>query len=359
MGESSKKPNNKLLLTAVAIVGVVIVLAAGYLYLNAGTGANLNAGTGTNLNAGTETAKADNYTLKASVNKDCTITPWVVGVQKGFFNESGVKFVDIGEIAATQRNNAFVSGQIDVYDADPNDLINLKLAGVPVTAVAQSGDEPKDGNISETHMHWLVLENSNIKSIHDLTKEKLGHKPKIAVTALGICADTQNNKWFKDNGISKDDFEYVVIPDPQQEQALRQGLIDVAILHPPFYTAAERHGGVRILTTSQQAFGSAGGNTLLCFTEQFIKEHPDTVRRFIKGYKTTEEWSDNNRAEAGDITAKAIGLDVAAAHYYSSSGAVNETQLQIWIDQLVADGKLQPGQIKPSDLYTKEFQDAW
>jgi len=179
------------------------------------------------------------------------------------------------------------------------------------------------------------------------------------VTALGICADTQNNKWFKDNGFSKDDFEYVVIPDPQQEQALRQGLIDVAILHPPFYFAAEKHGGVRVLTTSQQAFGSAGGNTLLCFTENFIKEHPDTVRRFIKGYKTTEEWSNDNRAEAGDITAHAIGLDEADAHYYSSSGAVNETELQVWIDQLVADGKLQPGQVKPSDLYTKEFQDAW
>jgi ABC-type nitrate/sulfonate/bicarbonate transport system substrate-binding protein len=356
MGEISKKPNYKLFLSAVAVV-VVIVLAAGC--LNAGTKTDSNAATGTNLNSGTETVKAENYTLKASVNKDCTITPWVVGVQKGFFNNSGVHFEDIGEIAATQRNNAFVSGQIDVLDADPNDLINLRLAGVPVIAVAQSGDEPKDGNISETHMHWLVLENSAIKSISDLTAAKLGHKPKIAVTALGICADTQNNKWFKDNGISKDDFEYVVIPDPQQEQALRQGLIDVAILHPPFYTAAERHGGVRILTTSQQAFGSAGGNTLLCFTEKFIKEHPDTVRKFIKGYKTTEEWSDNNRAEAGDITAKAIGLDIAAAHYYSSSGAVNETQLQIWIDQLVADGKLQPGQIKPSDLYTKEFQDSW
>ena len=156
MGEISKKPNSKLLLTAGAVVGEVIILAAGYLYLNTGTG--------TNLNAGAETAKAENYTLKASVNKDCTITPWVVGVQKGFFNKSGVQFVDIGEIAATQRNNAFVSGQIDVLDANPNVLINLKLADVPVIAVAQSGDEPEDGNLSKTHMHWLVLENSIIKT---------------------------------------------------------------------------------------------------------------------------------------------------------------------------------------------------
>jgi len=344
MGDvNHKKTKNKSVLVAVAVLSLIIIVAAGFIFLNSGNKQPDN----------------EEYKLKASVNKDCTITPWVVGVQKGFFNESGVKFVDVGEIASTQRNNAFVSGQIDVLDADPQDLINLRLAGVPVIAVAQSGDEPPDGNLSKTHMHWLVLENSSIKSVSDLNEEKLGHKPKIAVTALGICADTQNNKWFKDNGLSKDDFEYVVIPDPQQEQALRQGLIDVAVLHPPFYFAAEKHGGVRVLTTSQEAFGSAGGNTLLCFTEDFIKEHPETVRKFIKGYKTTEVWSNNNRDEAAIITAKAIGLDEAAAHYYSSSGAVNETQLQVWIDQLVADGTLQPGQIKPDDLYTKEFQDSW
>ncbi len=175
MDETTKKPNNKLLITAVAVVGIIIILAAGFLFLNVGTGP----------------AKAQNYTLKASVNKDCTITPWVVGVQKSFFNKSGVQFVDIGEIAATQRNNAFVSGQIDVLDADPNDLINLRLANVPVIAVAQSGDEPKDGNLSETHMHWLVLENSIIKSVSDLNKEKIGHKPKIAVTALGMRRYTE------------------------------------------------------------------------------------------------------------------------------------------------------------------------
>lgn len=344
MGDvNDKKQKNKPIFAVVAVLAIIIIVAAGFILFNSGNGP----------------ADNEEYKLKASVNKDCTITPWVVGVEKGFFNESGVKFVDVGEIAATQRNNAFVSGQIDVLDADPQDLINLRLAGVPVIAVAQSGDEPPDGNLSKTHMHWIVLENSTIKNISDLSEKKLGHKPKIGVTALGICADTQNNKWFKDNGLSKDDFEYVVIPDPQQEQALRQGLIDVAVLHPPFYFAAEKHGGVRVLTTSQEAFGSAGGNTLLCFTESFIKEHPETVRKFIKGYKTTEAWSNNNRDAAANLTAKAIGLDEAAAHYYSSSGAVNETQLQVWIDQLVADGTLKPGQIKPSDLYTKEFQDAW
>lgn len=69
--------------------------------------------------------------------------------------------------------------------------------------------------------------------------------------------------------------------------------------------------------------------------------------------------TNNNRDEAANLTATAIGLDEAAAHYYSNSGAVNETQLQVWIDHFVADGTLKPGQIKPSDLYTKEFQDAW
>lgn len=299
----------------------------------------------------------DDYTLKASVNKDCTGTPWFVGVEKGFFKDAGVNFVDVGQIAGPARNLALTSRQIDVEDVDPQQLINLLKAGVKVKGVAQSGDEPTDGDINKEHMHWVVLENSSLKTPEDIAKQD--KVVKIGVIAEGICADTQNNALLRKYNIPKDKVQYVIIPDPQQEQALRQGLIDIAILHPPFYFAAEKHGGVRILAASKDAFKGAGGTTLLVFREDFIKEHPETVRRFAKGYKNTEKWVNENREDAGKLTAKDIGLTEAAVHYYSSTGKVNEAQLQYWIDALVADGQIKPGEYKPSDLYTDEFKDTW
>jgi len=297
------------------------------------------------------------YTLKASVNKDCSGTPWFVGVEKDFFKNGGVNFVDVGQIAAPQRNLALTSGQIDVEDVDPQQLINLIKAGVKVKGVAQSGDEPSDGDINKEHMHWVVLEDSPLKTPEDIANQK--GVVKFGVISEGICADTQNNALLRKYNIPKDKVQYVVIPDPQQEQALKQKLIDVAILHPPFYFAAEKHGGVRVLASSKDAFKGAGGTTLLVFREDFIKEHPETVRRFTQAYKDTEKWVNENREEAGELTAKDIGLTEAAVHFYSHTGEINDSQLQYWIDSLVTDGVIKKGEFKPEDLYIKDFKDTW
>lgn len=343
---ADKKNNQLLLYAVVAIVAIIIVAGVYVVAFNKGTGTSTTGTTGV-------------VAIKASINKDCTITPWVVGEQKGYFNTSGSKFIDVG--ATTDTNAALVSGQINVLDADPQNLIDLLKAGVPVTAVAQSGDDPADGDLNKEHMNWLVLENSSLNSIKDVPAfvKQNGRKVKIGITALGICADLQNNALFRKNNISQDEFEYVVIPDPNQEQALKQGLIDVAILHPPFYYAARQHGGYKVFAYSSEALGGAGGTTLLVFQNSFIKDHPDAVRNFIKAYKKSEVWSNDNRQEAATITAKAIGLDSADTHWYSRSGAINDTQLQIWIDNLVADGVIKQGEYKPSDLYTTEFSDVW
>jgi ABC-type nitrate/sulfonate/bicarbonate transport system substrate-binding protein len=344
---ADKKNNQTLLYVIAAIVIIIIIVAGVYLVVfNKGSGSATSPTTG-------------DVAIKASINKDCTITPWVVGEQKGYFNSSGSAFIDVG--ATTDTKAALVSGQINVLDSDPQGLIDLLIAGAPVTAVAQSGDDPGDGNMDKEHMQWLVLQNSSLNSIKDIPAfvNSTGRKVKIGITALGICADLQNNALFRNNNISKDDFEYVVIPDPDQEQALKQGLIDIAILHPPFYFAAEQHGGYKIFAYSSEALNGAGGTTLLVFQNSFIKDHPDAVRNFIKAYKSAEIWSDNNRAEAASLTAAAIGLDKADVHWYTRSGAINDTQLQIWIDNLVADGVIKPGQYKPTDLYTTEFSDVW
>ncbi|MFB3764756.1 MAG: ABC transporter substrate-binding protein [Methanotrichaceae archaeon] len=303
-----------------------------------------------------QTTKEDNV-VKASVNKDCSGTPWFVGVQKGFFEKAGFTLDDVGQIAFPQQPAAFVSGQMDVYDGHPVNIINLIKAGAPIIGVAQSGDEPTDGDISKMHMHWLVKDDSPIKTFADIGKQD--KKVKIQIVANGICSDVETNALLRKYNIPKDKIEYVVLPDPEAIQALKQGLIDVAALHPPFFTAAEKEGGVRIIATSTQAFGQAAGQSLIAFSKDFIKKHPDRVREFIKGYKDAEKWSNANRDEAGVITAKTIGLKAATVHYYSSTGKVNDSELQYWIDNLVLDGLIKPGEFKPKDLYTTEFKDTW
>lgn len=300
---------------------------------------------------------AEKPTIKANVNKDCAGTPWFVGQQKGFFEAAGINFVDMGHLDWSQQSAALISGQTNVVTGHPNTIINLLKAGGKVKGVVAHGAEPPEGDLMHEHMHFLVLENSSLREAKDILKT--GKKIKLAVGALGICADLQTNEWLRQNNIPKDKVEVVVMPDPQQEQALKQGLIDIAVLHPPFYTAAEEHGGVRIIVSSRKIFGDAGGEDLLYFTEDFIKNNPDAVRKFIGGFKNADRWSNDNPIEAAEITAKEIGLDKSTVHYYSYADSINETRIQVWIDAMVKDGIIKQGEYKPSDLYTTEFKDVW
>jgi ABC-type nitrate/sulfonate/bicarbonate transport system substrate-binding protein len=328
---------------------VAAVIAAGII-LTAGTYLLLFSGNG-------DSAGNSDYTLKASISYDCTGTPWFVGVGEGFFRNAGLNFVDLGQTVTEQRGTALALGQIDVLDADPLTLVNMIKSGIQVKAVAQSGDSPLDGDPDKEYMQWLVMNDSSLQSFASI-KDR-GGKVRIAIAALGTSPELQTEELLKMYGVPKEDIEFVIIPDQNQQQALRQGLIDVAVLHAAYYACAHANGGVRILATSTDAFGNAGGTTLLLFTENFIRDHPDTIRKFITAYKETERWCNANRDEAGRITADRLGICTGVAHYYSGSGAINETQLQYWLDVMVENGILSQGELTPRDLYTGEFSDVW
>jgi ABC-type nitrate/sulfonate/bicarbonate transport system substrate-binding protein len=311
-------------------------------------------------------AKEANNTVEAAVTKDCAGTPWFVGQEKGFFKKYGVNFIDKGQIPEAQQAAAFINGEINVYENHPNAVINLLKSGAKAKSVAVLGAEPiNHSTTNEEHMHWLVREDSPLKTAEDFKtfKEKNGRPAKVAVAAKGICSDLETNAWFRKNNISKDYYEFVVLPDPQQEAALQQGSIDVASLHPPFFNKAEHDGGVRVLFTSTEAFGAAAGLTLVVFSEEYIEKYPDTIRDFLNAFKDGERWSNENREEAGEITAKDIGLPYTSnVHWYSPSGAINDVAkgyLQEWIDAMVIDGELKEGEVKVDDLYVDTFKDTW
>jgi len=361
---TDKRTKQLVLVTGIALIVTLLIIVAGCTQSPAGTsGATASGVTGAatpGSPSGSAAASPAQYTIRANVDKDCTATPWLVGIQKGFFRANNINFVDSGSLDWSLMPASLVAGKTDVYDAEINALINLRQGGAKVVGVVRSNAEPSPSDsVHANHMHWLVLNTSAYtpETIKSLVAG--GHKPKVAVGALGICADLETQAWFRQYNLTKDDFEFIVMPDPDQEAALRQGQIDIAVLHPPFYTAAEQHGGVRVLTTSYTAFGSEGGYSLLVFTEDYIKKNPEAVRAFIKAFKDSERWSNDHPAESGNLLKENIGLSGAASHYYSYTGAISDADIQPWIDEMVADGDLKAGEVKASDLYTTEFSDLW
>lgn len=308
---------------------------------------------------GQNDADTSKYTFRASVTNDCTGTPWFIGSQQEFFKKQGIDYIDVGQTVATQRPYALALGQIDVLDADPLTLVNLLKSGAKIKAVAQSGISPVNGDTKQQYLSWIVANDSDLTSLESI--KYINRTIKVGVGALGCSSDLQTNALLRKYGIPANKIEYLVIPEENQQQALRENIIDIAVLQPAYSGCTKKRLNARSIASSSDALGEAGGMTLLLCKESFIQSHPETVEKFITGYKESERWCNENPREAGNITAERLGLcdGGAVSHYYSDKGNVNESQLQVWLDEMTTQGLIKPGEFKISDLYTDQFKNVW
>ncbi|MDQ1253896.1 MAG: hypothetical protein QG646_3094 [Euryarchaeota archaeon] len=218
---------------------------------------------------------------------------------------------------------------------------------------------PGNGDTKQQYLSWIVANDSDLTSFESI--KYINQTLKVGIGALGCSSDLQTNALLRKYGIPADKIEYSVIPEENQQQALRENIIDIAVLQPAYSGCTKKRLNARSIASSSDALGEAGGMTLLLCKESFIQSHPTTVEKFITGYKESERWCNENPREAGNITAERLGLceGGAVSHYYSNNGNINESQLQAWLDEMTVQGLIKPGEFKVSDLYTDQFKNVW
>jgi ABC-type nitrate/sulfonate/bicarbonate transport system substrate-binding protein len=206
---------------------------------------------------------------------------------------------------------------------DPLTLVNLLISGAKVKAVAQNGISPGDEDSKKEYLHWDARNDSELTSLESINISN--RTIKIGVGALGCSSDLQTNALLRKYGIPANKIEYVVIPEENQQQALRENIIDIAVLQTAYHGCAQKLLKVRSLARSSDALGEAGGMTLLICKENFIQSHPETMEKFIAGYKKSERWCNENPPEAGNITA--IGLVYVMEELYPIIIAIEEISM--------------------------------
>jgi len=295
--------------------------------------------------------------IKTYTRKNCTSTPVLVADTKGFFKEQGLRLVFTGELKSTEILPSVLNGNNDFAETHPNALATYVAGGAPIKAVGRAIIEPgPEVDPKFRHMRWFVRSDSGIKSWEDLVNYKKGQKLNhngLAPSCTTFLASTIFDKY----GIGRDRLNFINFDTDQAAlQALEQGNIDIAAVHPPLYKLAEESGLTLIGDSSDSGLGEAAGVYLYYFTEAFIKEKPEIVLRFAKAMQKAQVWANQNPEEAAKITADFIGSNGNASHWYAASTVMVEEQLKPWVDDLVANGKLREGQIKISDLLTHEFE---
>jgi ABC-type nitrate/sulfonate/bicarbonate transport system substrate-binding protein len=203
-------------------------------------------------------------------------------------------------------------------------------------------------------MWWVSDKNGPIKTLEDI--KTFPGKVKIQLLLRNACIDFLTDIILEKYNIPKDKFEYITMPDIEGVLALKQGLIDIATPHPPFYNAIQQTGIANILITSREIAGENAGTYLYYFSDDFIAKNPEPIKHFVAAMKKAERWANENPAQTAKWTEEAIGVPVQANHYYAETAVIYDDQIQYWIDGSVKSGAL-PADTKITyrDIITHDF----
>lgn len=343
----SNKKNVKLIIAG--IISIVILAAIAY-------GANFSNKSSNAAKSGSK----DNdglIPIKTWSKTDCSSTPWVVADLKGFFAEEGLKLVYTGDTQPAQQIPSILNGNNDAGDAHPNTLAVAIAGGAKIKGVVKAGIDPTpDKDPKLRHMVWYVNPkvNPDVHTFADLNK--LSGQLKFSTITSNICADFLANTIADRQGVPRDKIEWVSMPDVQAVQALKQGLVTVAGVHPPYYKSMDDAGMVKIADSLEAGLGLGGGVGYYYFSNDFIEKNPDTIKRFARAITKAQKWANDNPEEARKITEGWIKVPVNATHYYAVDTEISENLVVPWIEDLEKTGVIPKGKVKVSDLVNLVYQ---
>jgi sulfonate transport system substrate-binding protein len=283
----------------------------------------------------------------------------IIAEKYGFFEREGISFqyVKVPD-TPTKQIAAIKAGKIDVVTGHPDLYVNAIKAGVKIKGVVRG----TLGNASYPHLSFFVRKDSPIKSGKDLAGKKVAPGEWKESSFDTSCAGFFWSRYLKESGIPRNKVKQVALAEAEHEKALTEGTIDVAISSPAYAEKYLKHGKFRRLSTTWDLFPTAVDRedseiNLRGFTENFIKKHPETVRRYVKAIVQAQEWANDHRKENLEYFEQLQRIEPSVTNklHLSTSGLIEDRPLKLWLTQLEANGTLKRGQIKPKDLYTNEF----
>ena len=245
-----------------------------------------------------------------------------LALKRGIFRDEGLD-VELIRMNANVSITALSTTDVD-YTMVFASVVRGALRGMPMRVVASYMD-------SSTH---LLIARPEFKTIRDLKGKTL------AVSTFGATSEVAAKMMIKHGGVDPDK-EMKIIPlgvERARYAALKEGIVDVAVLSPPTDTDAIR-SGYRVLSRFHEIYKMpfTGVGTHL----KKLKEKPDEVRRMVKALLRANLFIRANREGTIQTMMDWVKVDreSAAATYdstwkiFSEDGSMSESGLKLVIDQ--------------------------
>lgn len=252
-----------------------------------------------------------------------------VAAKKGYFKDEGLE-VEIIAMRPPVSITALASGDID-YTTVFGSVVRAAVRGLPVRVVASFID-------GSTH---ALIARPEYKAVKDLRGKTL------AVGSYGASDDIAGRMMIKHYGVDPDKQMKVVAlgPDRARFAALKEGIVDVAVIAPPA-DAEGRKAGFNILARAYEIFTfpfvGLGANA------KKIAERPDEVKRTLKAFVRANRFIRDNRDESiqilsawgrTDRNSAAAAYD-AAVKVFNADGSIPESGLKLVLEQARSEANI-------------------
>ncbi len=245
-----------------------------------------------------------------------------VAFKRGFFKEEGLD-VELIRMNANVSITALATGDID-YTMIFGSVVRAAVRGLPVKVVASFLD-------SSTH---TLIARPEYKSVKELRGKILG------VSSFGATADVAARMMFQKSGIDPEkDIKIIALgSDRARFSALKEGIVDVAVISPPADVEG-RKMGFNVVARAYELFTFPFVG--LGASSKKIKEKPDEIKRAIKALIRANRYITANRDGSIQVLAEwgRSDRESAAASYdgtfkvFNADGSIPESGLKLVIDQ--------------------------
>jgi NitT/TauT family transport system substrate-binding protein len=234
-------------------------------------------------------AKGDHKTFKVATFTWAGYAPINLAKEKGFFEGIDVELRTIEDTPA--RRSALSAGQVDASVDILDSFVCARAAGMPASVVLKLDDSSGGDGI-------VALK--GIKSVKDLKGHSVAF-PKDQPSHFFLLTLLDRE------GMSIKDID--AKPTNEADAAATAFIskrVDAAVTWEPWLSKAAQEERAHVLITSK----ATPGLIVDVFTVQddFLREHPDTVKAFLRGwFKAVQFWKDNPK-EANEILGRVMAI---------------------------------------------------
>ncbi len=193
----------------------------------------------------------------------------------------------------TQLIQATVAGSVKFAVTAGPEIINARVGGSDMTMIMG-------------YMNTLPYSIVSAKNITSFAQLKAG---KAAISKFGSTSDLAMRYALEKNGlVPNKDVTILQLGDQTTRFAgLTAGAVQATVISPPFDITAKKLG-FHILTEMVD-LGLPYQHETVATSERFIKEHPDTVRKFTQGFLAGIHLWMTNEKKTKEILAKRLRIN--------------------------------------------------